>query len=338
MNLINTRNRYRIEVDWGTSNVVVYELRFYYPGESIPVAPTYQLEKVKYTPDILPAFDLSKFANDYLLTSPWKPTTYSTAADEGYPFVNVEVITKLVNRTKDPDTDENIDIIISSVTNQYGCLYSYEANTVLSTSYLLHPNVPVRVNSNATVPILLAAGTYTITYLSASGATIGTSTLVKSVVEVTNISLSFGSALAKTVRISLGATLLHTITVDNSEVCNVTGRLTFRNSFGGISYIDINGNITTSINTERNKFEFKENIRGRAVDNRESYQTYTINTGWIPEKYNSLIESLFISPLVYIDDARIILDGSSLQMQTRIKEGLINYTFQGTNVLNFADY
>jgi hypothetical protein len=207
MQLINIRNRYRIETPWNSSTSKVFELFFYYPGESIPIIPQYQLEKKKYSDQILPAFDLSKYGKDYLLTSPWKPTTYSTAADEGNGFVNCRVVIK----------DDNNPTPIS--TTDYGLLYSYEANTIFNTSYKLYPNVPVRVNSNATVPFLLAAGTYTITYLSASGATIGTSTLTTTVLRITNISLSFGSALAKTVRISLGGSLLHTILVDNSEVC-----------------------------------------------------------------------------------------------------------------------
>jgi hypothetical protein len=332
MNLINTRNRYRIETPWNSSTSKVFELFFYYPGESIPTIPQYQLEKKKYSNEILPAFDLSKFANDYLLTSPWKPTTYSTAADEGNGFVNCRVV------IKDDDNPTPIS------TTDYGLLYGYEANSI-DTSLaipLYNSPTPIRLSNFGTAPVLLSPGNYRVNFYTDIDTLFANTFLTVTSKQIYNIQLGIGSPLTLypkvTVSLNTNITPLVTFLVDRVFDCNTTGRLTFRNSFGGISYIDINGNITTSINTERNKFEFKENIRGRAVDNRESYQTYTINTGWIPEKYNSLIESLFISPLVYIDDARIILDGSSLQMQTRIKEGLINYTFQGTNVLNFADY
>jgi hypothetical protein len=325
MEIVNIRNRYKYETEWGSATTVLFELRFWYPGDTKPTNPTYTIQRIKYANEIVPYFDLSKFAKDYTLKEPYKPTDFDTGLDGGYPMVNVEVITKK-------------DGVVNN-TETFQCLYGYEENVIASPLYLLHPsNVPVRVEDAGSFGVLFETGSFTINYYDIAGSLIGSTTQNVSTISVYNISLSFNSVLAHRVEITTGGLPHATVQVDNPLRCNKTGKLTFRNSFGGLEYMDVYGEIVKSVNTERNRFEYKENIRGRASDNRENHYTYTINTGWIPEKYNLLVESLFISPLVYINNDRILIEGTSVELKTNRKDGLFQYTFQGTNSINFADY
>lgn len=324
MNIINVRNRYRYETTWGTATSVVFELRFWYPAQSKPTAATYTLEKIKYAADVPPYFDLSKFAKDYTLKEPYKPTNFNTSVDGGHPMVNVEVITKK-------------DAVVTN-TQQFKCLYGYENNVTVTGTYLLRPDVPVRVEDAGTFSVLLPTGSYTLQYYNSTGGSLGTSSLSISQENVYNVSLVRSGTLAGSVDIIASGTVVQSVEVDNPLRCGKTGKLTFRNSFGGLEYMDIYGEVIKTVNTERNKFDYKEDIRGRANDNRENHYTYTINTGWIPEKYNDLIRSLFISPIVYINDDRIILSENTVEMKTDRRSGLFQYTFQGTNSVNFAEY
>lgn len=325
MDIIHIRNRYRYSSTWETFGSVIFELRFWYPTGSKPVDATYTLEKKRYSDEIVPYFDLSKFAKDYILKEPYKPTSLDTSIDAGFPMVNVEVITIRDNTTVN--------------TEEFICVYGYEDNANATGTYLLRPsNIPIRVEESGTFSAILEPNSYTLIYYNKVGSGLGSVNFTVPTTDVYNMSLHWPGVLAAQVFLTAGGSVLQQVEIDNPLRCNKTGRLTFRNSFGGLEYMDIYGEVVKTVNTERNKFEYKENTRGRAVDNRENHYTYTINTGWIPEKYNPLVESLFISPLVYIDNDRIIINESTVELKTNRKDGLFQYTFSGTNSVNFAEY
>jgi hypothetical protein len=323
MEIVNIRNRYYITNTWSGASTAEYQLFFWYSGQTEPTAATYIIQKSNFDSNISPKIDLSKYAKDYL-TDISKPLNTNTAIDtRGMIFARVKFFRG--------GTEINNTL--------YHCLYGYEVNTTSTPSYaLMDTAIPVRLNSAATAPILFTAGSYTVNYYNKAGGLIGSANISASSNALYNVSLSTGGVMASKVDIVQSSTILHSILVDIVNDCRNSVRLTFRNSFGGFSYIDTTAEIIPTITTQRNMFDFYEQGKGRINDNRASKQSYRINTGFIPEKYNSLIKSMFISSVLYMGEERINLNADSIELKTHKRDGLINYTFEAQSATEFAEY
>lgn len=109
----------------------------------------------------------------------------------------------------------------------------------------------------------------------------------------------------------------------------------FINEFGGWDFITFFKNKTESINTESKAFSMyqKDWNYNASVGQKKEFnfkQTKTVkhSTGYVPEYYNYLIESLLASQTVLIDGEPALVKTKSQTLKTQINQRLINYEIE----------
>lgn len=109
----------------------------------------------------------------------------------------------------------------------------------------------------------------------------------------------------------------------------------FINEFGGWDFITFFKNKTESINTESKAFSmyqknwnYNQNVGQKKEFNFKQTKTIKLSTGYVPEYYNNLIESLLASQTVLIDGEPALVKTKSQTLKTKINQRLINYEIE----------
>lgn len=80
--------------------------------------------------------------------------------------------------------------------------------------------------------------------------------------------------------------------------------------------------------SNQNYFTFDSNIGQRQTYNLNGKKSIKVNTGFVEESTNILVEQLYLSETVTLDGLPVLLKGKSTVMKQAIKEKNINYTFE----------
>lgn len=80
--------------------------------------------------------------------------------------------------------------------------------------------------------------------------------------------------------------------------------------------------------SNQNYFTFDANIGQRQTYNLNGKKSIKVNTGFVEETTNVLVEQLYLSETVTLDGLPVLLKGKSTVMKQAIKEKNINYTFE----------
>ena len=79
--------------------------------------------------------------------------------------------------------------------------------------------------------------------------------------------------------------------------------------------------------SNQNYFTFDANIGQRQTYNLNGKKSIRVNTGFVEETTNTLVEQLYLSETVTLDGLPVLLKGKATVMKQAIKEKNINYTF-----------
>jgi hypothetical protein len=141
-----------------------------------------------------------------------------------------------------------------------------------------------------------------------------------------------------------GATLEETITIDkNVEVCeNENETLMFRDRFFQWSFMHFPKISRTNIETESISGELPRtaDVPGRFRYNVKARERIILNTDWMDEQQNPLIEDLIASESVWLVDQtdgsleQVIITPSSIRLKTRRIDNLIQYSMSIVKSLN----
>jgi hypothetical protein len=80
--------------------------------------------------------------------------------------------------------------------------------------------------------------------------------------------------------------------------------------------------------SNQNYFTFDANIGQRQTYNLNGKKSIKVNTGFVEETTNTLVEQLYLSETVTLDGLPVLLKGKTTVMKQAIKEKNINYTFE----------
>jgi len=136
---------------------------------------------------------------------------------------------------------------------------------------------------------------------------------------------------------------LETITVYPTEECKYTPqKVTFINKFGVLQDVYFFKKSTESINTTKQSYKASTfDVFSTGYDlQKHQYKTFhkmgresiTMNTGYVSEEYNEVLQQLLLSEDVWITKGSDILPievkSESLTFKTRLNDKLINYTME----------
>ncbi len=122
----------------------------------------------------------------------------------------------------------------------------------------------------------------------------------------------------------------------NLDECKFTPtKVSFINRFGVIQDLVFFKKREDNIQTDKESYKANVLQRGQYYSHigqnqtirKESKGSVTLNTGFYPEEFNTVFEQLQNSLHYWIDDEPANLEGSQLQIKTRVNDKLINYTF-----------
>jgi len=80
--------------------------------------------------------------------------------------------------------------------------------------------------------------------------------------------------------------------------------------------------------SNQNYFTFDANVGQRQTYNTNGIKSISINTGFVEESTNTLVEQLFLSETITLDGLPVMLKAKSTVLKQNIKEKNINYTFE----------
>ena len=152
------------------------------------------------------------------------------------------------------------------------------------------------------------------------------------------------------IKLYRSAVLQDTITINIIDECKYTPReVKFYDANGSLQRIFMFKKSIESLSTKRDKYNA---IIGDVEFNNYTYNTkqhqfknynvtgqrdVTLNTGYIKEKHNEVMQQLILSELVWVDDKPVNIKTNDITYQTRVNDKLINYTISfdyANNVIN----
>jgi len=152
------------------------------------------------------------------------------------------------------------------------------------------------------------------------------------------------------IKLYKSAVLQNTISINILDECKYTPReVKFYDANGALQRIFMFKKSIESLSTKRDKYNA---IIGDVEFNNYTYNTkqhqfknynvtgqrdITLNTGYIKEKHNKVMQQLILSELVWVDDKPVNIKTNDITYQTRVNDKLINYTISfdyANNVIN----
>lgn len=112
-------------------------------------------------------------------------------------------------------------------------------------------------------------------------------------------------------------------------------KVEFINRYGGLDFIWFFKMRTDSISTESKDYKllqpnlnYNETIGQNAKYNFNGKQSIRMNTGFVPENYDELIQDLLLSEKVWINSIPAIVKSSGTEFKTQIRNKNINYEIE----------
>lgn len=153
------------------------------------------------------------------------------------------------------------------------------------------------------------------------------------------------------IRLKQGGIVISTISVNYIDECKYTPKqIRFINKNGLLHTFYAFKKSVLSLNSKRDTYNRNVgSVKGSAytynptAHQRQDYnvtgnESITLNTGWINEDKNVLLEQLLRSRDIWVDDIPVRLKTNSLELKTRLNDKLINYTLSFDYAHDFINH
>ena len=344
--ILNIRSPYFIEIAETAQVGSKIELFIYNYPNAVPASPNYTLAKsIPSTTQIGTIYNISPFIKEYidnviptdgnnLNWAKVRVKRYKETALGVYSLLNtvdyfaVNGYTKYLSGANYVYSNEFINPLIDTTKEiQYSLTSAIPyVNTLISTTTLDKVDVVYSDlrGRNITTTNLITTG----------GSTI--SNLYK--IPFTTSNVKYKSGNFTTIKYFLNGvnTLSYNFTV--MPICEPKYTpvvCSFINRFGGWQFLTFFKAQTNSINVKGTTYRLNQEVynynpnKGQTKSfNINGNQTIKLNTGWIPENYNDIIQDLLVSENVLIDGKPVEVKTQSTELKTSIKDKNINYEIE----------
>jgi hypothetical protein len=303
------------------------ELYLYNKGESVPTSPTYILsKKIASTTQTENTYNIANYAKEYI--KPIYPDTESDIAPEDnntWAYCLVKTYTELTLNTYTL-LDEETFVCLNGYTSYSGGYNNDNDNTLV---VLANPNIKIYKSSQDSYINIFTD--------------VNTSTQLLWSNDTDSFDVDIDEPyLLKLPILSDGLWTLEfdgdTYNFNVEELCEpkyTPIECTFINRFGGWQYLTFFKANLQSIETTNKDF----NLLPSSVDynplqgqkrtfNQQGKQKIKCNTGWVDENYFDLIQDLFLSEVVLLDNKPVIVKTQSSERKTHLKDKNINYEIE----------
>lgn len=322
---INVRSPRIVDISGTANDTTKVELYIWNDPDSIPVSPTYTLEKPIPSSLITEAsYDISPYCRNYINHTSYTEVTADTAAPvEEYCFCTVkEYLNGALQLTTEFIAFDGFGYHSEGENPQQGDEFLTDGTYYVNSTggcggVYYHDDQAVTWEAKYTGTI--SGGTTTITLANEVGY----------VPYVHNNYLNEGNTLV----ILRNSVVQNTYVFELIDECKYTPiDCDFVNKHGGwqrIVFFKASSSSIDMMNTEYNlmpqstTYDVKDNVR--QVFNVNAMEKVSCNTGWVPEAYSDVMTQLLMSEKILLDDVPVILDTKSLQLQKSINDKTINY-------------
>lgn len=314
MNILFVRRPNFITIDTSVRTGSRVELRFRTKSTSYPTNADYSISKPRVTTSsVSERYNISDYAREYIKIN--APTTVANGieSDDVWCFVEVKRFTQTA-----PTTFNLIDTV------EYICLNGSNASVFVDTTLFLH-NIDLDIQYNL----------INTTYVNALVNHIGGDVKWNNVT-ILNNSNANGFYLLKLILnqnkpnlnfLERDAALF--FGVGSVQICEPKYSpiiVFFINRFGGWQPLTFFKNKIETIETESKEFEFLGG--NKKAFNFQGTESIKINTGYVDENYNELIQDLLLSENILIGDRKALIKSKSQPKKTSLNDKLINFEIE----------
>lgn len=336
--IINSRSPYFISINEAGQKGSKLELFIWNGSGSAPVDRTYTLTKpIASNTQLENTYNISSFISEYL--NAIKPSDATTQL-----WANVTVKRYKETSSGSYSLLDTVNHTAVSGYNGYSGGYNQTpsnsqflvmADSNIEQLYLENTNFNINVYANLTsgnkidfVYSDLLGGNISIDTTSATGKSILKIPITKGV-----LAYAKGNYLA--IKYYVGATLTETKTFLVTPICEPKYTpvvCNFINRIGGWQTLTFFKSQVNSISTNSTKYNvsqssinYNPSIGKTKSINQNGTKMIMLNTGWVDENYNQLIEDLLLSEVILLDGKPAIVKSESITLQSSINDKNINY-------------
>lgn len=349
MEVIRSRSPYFVEINETNQTSTRVELFIWHKGEIEPSLPTYELSKVASSPTQRKnVYNIAPFIKENIeIISPTLTDSVDVESNNNWCYCKVKKYATVSSVESLIDTTTYIGL--NGYTDYSG---GFNQSNVDNIQVLINPEIKRTYNTrigvsdgsyfNLLIQKTIPTDNIEVRYYNVIAGLIGT--LIDTVALVSdNDYLYRVPYVLDDIDLNNGAFVIVYNVSDDIEIARIYSEplcepkytpvlCSFFNAFGGWGFITFFKAKSESYETKSKDFSLLPNdvdynpLRGQTQKfNFESKKSVKVNTGWVDENYSILLEQLFNSETVLLDNVPVILKTSSFQIKTHLKDRVINY-------------
>lgn len=342
MKVVKSRSPYFITVDEVGQEGSRLELFIWHKGETEPTIPNYALSAIAASPtQTSNTYNIAPFIRENInIVAPNTTNTIAVESNDNWVYCKVKSYST-VSKTETLILTETY-IVLKGYTDYLGGYNQSEIDTVQvltnpEITRYFYPTTGVKDNSyfNLLIQKTIPAKEIGIDYFDAENIL---ATIVLNSDNDYLYRIPFMYYLNGGVTVVNISDEINIATIKSTALCE--GKYTpvlcgFVNSFGGWGFLTFFKAKSETYETKSKDFSLLPDnlnynpLRGQMQKfNFESKKGVKLNTGWVDENYSNLLEQLFNSETILLDQVPVQLKSSSFQLKTHLKDRVINYELE----------
>ena len=339
------RSPYIIDINEPSQLGSKLELFIWNKGTSMPTSPTYNFSKaIVSTTQRAHSYNISNYVREFITNiSPIPTTTFSEEDfNNMWCFFKVKryklIDSTYVLLTSDTELDDVIQVAVNGFSlyqdgvNKQNTLPIFLFDTNIKLSYSLY-QTPYYINFLTDY----IDTEHTVTYKNKDNITLYSTSFTPTTISNYKINIGVVGTDTRKVQISInGVATVFEFLTEGIEECKYSPVIcSFINSKGGWQPLTFYKQQTINITTTSNQYRmfqtgtnYNVSIGQYSSMNTTGKKTIKLNTGWVSQDYQNLIQDLLLSETILLDGLPAMVKTKSIELKTHLKDKLINYEIE----------